>query len=307
MSEPFESHLEMRARRRNLRISILKSITQQGDKLDQTYTVDEIVNRFKFRQRDIKYSMACFFKMGKNQQYSFCPEMQKFLEKALSAHEKAVPSLEEAEIIFLKDFGRFHNQCEADMIRNFDYQKLQIIYQKIQKIIPILHWGLLPIFNKYLMINSGIIPEENLIQFYDHYDMLSAMLNEIRGEGSAMTTKGDETLNQELSFSVYTRRWGHNDSYRIHRTVDGWHVSHIAISGDCDKEGSNALFANLDHDSVFYPEDGVKYAMSNLWEDAEDGKLTLSELQERLQQIADWISGVERAVGEGQPQWVRYY
>ena len=307
MSEAFENHLEIQARRRNLRISILKSIAQQGNKLDQTYTVDAIIDQFKFRQRDIKYHMTCFFQEGESQQYNFCPEMRKFLEKALSAHRQAIPSLEDAKIIFLKEFGRFHDWCNVDMIRNFDYQKLQNIYQRLQNVIPILHWGLLPILNKYLMINSGIIPEDNVIQFYDHYDMLCAMLSETRGEGKTMTTKGDETLNQELPFSVYTRRWGHNDCYRIKRTVDGWHIGHIAISGDCDKAGTNALFANLNHDSVFYPEDGVKYAMSNLWEDAEDGKLTLSELQERLQQIADWISTVERAVGEGQPQWVRYY
>lgn len=307
MSERFEDNLEIRARRRNLRISILKSIAQQDDKLNQTYTVDVIVDRFRFRQRDIKYHMTCFFQERESQQYSFCPEMQEFLEKALSAHRRAVSSIEDAKIIFLKEFGRFHDRCKADMSRNFDYQELKNIYQRLQNIIPILHWGLLPILNKYLMINSGIMPEDNLIQFYDHYDMLCAILNEIQGNGEVMTTKGDETLNQELSFFVYTRRWGHNDCYRIQRTVDGWHIGHIAINGDCDKEGSNALFANLSHDSVFYPEDGVKYAMSNLWEDAEDGKLTLPELQKRLQQIADWISTVERAVGEGQPQWVRYY
>lgn len=307
MSERFEDNLEIRARRRNLRISILKSIAQQDDKLNQTYTVDVIVDRFRFRQRDIKYHMTCFFQERESQQYSFCPEMQEFLEKALSAHRQAISSIEDAKIIFLKEFGRFHDRCKADMSRNFDYQELKNIYQRLQNIIPILHWGLLPILNKYLMINSGIIPEDNLIQFYDHYDMLCAILNEIQGNGEVMTIKGDETLNQELSFFVYTRRWGHNDCYRIQRTVDGWHIGHIAINGDCDKEGSNALFANLSHDSVFYPEDGVKYAMSNLWEDAEDGKLTLPELQKRLQQIADWISTVERAVGEGQPQWVRYY
>lgn len=35
--------------------------------------------------------------------------------------------------------------------------------------------------------------------------------------------------------------------------------------------------------------------------------VTLSELQERLQQVANWISIVEKAVREGQPDWVGYY
>lgn len=150
MSEAFENNLEIQARRRNLRISILKSVAQQGDKLNQPYTVDVIIDRFKFRQRDIKYHMMCFFQAREKQQYIFCPEMQKFLKKALSAHRQAAPALEDAKIIFLKEFGRFHDRCKVDMMRNFDYQKLQNIYQRLQNIIPILHWGLLPILNKYL-------------------------------------------------------------------------------------------------------------------------------------------------------------
>ena len=47
--------------------------------------------------------------------------------------------------------------------------------------------------------------------------------------------------------------------------------------------------------------------MNELWEQAEEGELTLEQLQERLQQIADWVSAVERAVGDYQPSWVNYY
>ena len=54
-------------------------------------------------------------------------------------------------------------------------------------------------------------------------------------------------------------------------------------------------------------EDGVKYALAELWNQAEEGEITFEELQIRLQQIADWISNVEKAVGEGQPEWVGYY
>lgn len=122
-----------------------------------------------------------------------------------------------------------------------------------------------------------------------------------------METKGDDTLNKEMTFSVYTRRWGHSDVYQIERTIDGWEVHHIAINGKCAKDGDGALMINLHHDSIFFPEDGVKYALSNLWDDAEDGNLTPEELQKKLQQIADWISSVEKAVGDNQPDWVNYY
>lgn len=147
----------------------------------------------------------------------------------------------------------------------------------------------------------------DLIDFYDNYDMLHAMLKDVRGEGEEMSIKGDDTLNQNMTFSVFTRRWGHKDTFRVQRTVEGWDVCYIAINGACKKDGSDALFMNLDHDSVFYPEAGVKHAMEILWEQADEGKLTLQELQNKLQEIADWISAVERAVGEGQPEWVDYY
>jgi len=122
-----------------------------------------------------------------------------------------------------------------------------------------------------------------------------------------MTTKGDETLDREMIFSVYSRRWGHNDTYRIKRTVDGWNIEHIAIGGACKKDGTRALYQNLNQNYIFYPEDAIKYAMTELWEQADEGLLTLDELQSKLQQIADWINMVEKAVGEGQPDWVNYY
>lgn len=77
----------------------------------------------------------------------------------------------------------------------------------------------------------------------------------------------------------------------------------------CDTEwsGIDLTKMTLHHDSVFYPEDGVKYALAELWNQAEEGEVTFEELQIRLQQIADWISTVEKAVGEGQAEWVGYY
>ena len=157
------------------------------------------------------------------------------------------------------------------------------------------------------MINSGQIPEENIVDFYDHYHMLSAIMRDIQGDSEKMTRQGDKTLNQELTFSIFTRRHHCYDRNRICRTVDGWFVRYISINGSCEKDGSGALIANLEHDCVFYPEDGFKHAMTELWNQAEEGELEIEQLQERLQQVADWISVVERAVGEYQPPWVCYY
>ena len=293
------------ARSRNLRTMIIKKLAQQARNLDESYDIFEITELFCFCKRDIKYRLRDFFKK-KSKKYVLNIKTRGFIESALNAHKIALPLLCEAEIVFLKTFGRFSDRFREDY-SFFDHNYFRHIYKKLQNVILVLHWGRLPILNKYLMINSSKIPENNVVDFYNHYDMLNAMLKDIRGEGENMTRKGDETLDHEMIFSVYTRRWGYSNNYAVHRTIDGWDVRYIAINGECDKDGTNMLFTNLDQDCVFYPKDGVKHAMTELWKQADEGVLSLQELQEKLQQIADWISCVERAVGEGQPDWVNYY
>ena len=78
------------------------------------------------------------------------------------------------------------------------------------------------------------------------------------------------------------------------------------MQGECKKNGEGGLFMNLEHDSVFYPKDGVQYALEKLWEDADEGEIDFEELKKRVQQIADWISAVEKSIN-AQPEWVYYY
>ena len=305
MSSDWMDISEELVRSRNLRISIARELAQQNSTLDEVYETTEIMERFSFCKRDIKYKLEEFFEPTK-ERYILNTKTRSFLQKVLLAHHTALPFLGEAEVVFLKSFGRYCDEFKTNY-HNFDYSRFRSIYNGLLDVIPVLHWGLLPILNKYLMINSRRIPEDDVLSFYDNYDMLHAMLKDIRGEGEKMTTKGDETLGQEMTFSVYTRRWQHKDNYRILRTVDGWNVGHKAIRGTCEKDGTGALFMNLEHDSVFYPKDGVKHALSILWEQANEGELTVEELKVKLQQIADWISMVEMAIGKGQPDWVNYY
>lgn len=306
MKQLFQGNAEERARKRNLCISIANRITDDWEMLDAKYEAEEIAENFCFRQRDLKYYLSEFFCPTGNGMYFLQPKARKIIEKFLEAHKRALPSLDEAKLMLLKTFGKFYDDTEKDIYR-FDATRLNRIYAGLHDVITILHWGQLPILNKWLMINSGKIPEENVVAFYDHYHMLSALMQDIQGNEVNMTRQGDKTLEREFAFCVYTRRHHTTDRYRIRRTVDGWFAGHISINGYCEKDGTGALTANLNHDCVFYPEDGLKYAMSELWEQAEEGELTLKQLQERLQQIADWVSAVERAVGEYQPSWVNYY
>lgn len=297
---------EIAARRRNLLISIIRGIIKENYEVTREYTVSEIETVFYFRKRDIAYNLKYFFEK-KDDKFILKKKMLNEVQRIINNHRQAFGQLETAKVLFIKSFGRFYDDYKNSKGFSFDHERFRKIYSDLHQVIQILHWGMLPILLKWLMINSGKIPEDDIIAFYDHYDMLTALLNEIRGKGETMETKGDDTLNRTMTFSVFTRRWGHNDVYRIERTIDGWEVQHIAINGKCAKDGEGALMNNLHHDCIFFPEDGVKYALSNLWEDAEDGKVTPAELQKKIQQIADWISSVEKAVGENQPDWVNYY
>ena len=293
------------ARQRNLRISITRGIIKYGYAVTDIFSIQTIKENFFFTERDLKYFLKKFFVII-NEGYLLNKNEQEKIGRFIINHESATLKLTEAKIIFKKTFGRFAEEYQKHP-GMLDHTRLNKIFEVNKPVIEILHWGMLPILNKWLMINSRRIPEDNLIDFYDHFDMMTALLKEINGEGDTMNTKSDLTLNKELKFSVYTRRHGFEDTYRIKRTVDGWRVDFISINGDCDKEGGEALYTNLSHDCVFFPEDGVRYAMKKLWEQADEGELSFEELQDRLQQIADWISHVEAAVGEAQPDWVGYY
>ena len=106
-----------------------------------------------------------------------------------------------------------------------------------------------------------------------------------------------------MKFIVYTRRYAHEEIYIIKRTFDGWLIN---SNGICEKNGTGALFDSFEHDGVFFPEEGVKSALNKLWDDADEGVIDYEVLSIRLQEVADWISSVEKAVGT-QPLWVNYY
>ena len=239
MQRLFQGNAEERARKRNLCISIVKRIIENQEMLESAYKTQEIAESFCFRQRDLKYYLSDFFCLTENSQYYFQPEMKKMIVKFLEAHKRALPALDEARVIFLKTFGRFYRDMEKENYC-FDAARLYNIYVGLHDTITVLHWGQLPILNKWLMINSGRIPEENVVAFYDHYHMLSALMRDIQGNGENMTKQGDETLERELAFSVYTRRHQSHDRYRIRRTVDGWFAGHISINGSCEKDGTGA-------------------------------------------------------------------
>lgn len=294
------------ARKRNLLIVMARVFSEREFDVARKYSKEELSSIFYFRISDFYKYADEFFEIYEDK-YVICNEKANKINKILKKHIAAAQNLKSAKTLFSKSFGRFYEEYEKSNGYNFPSNKFKAIFKAIMPIIPILHWGLLPIIQEHLMVNSGIIPENSIIDFYYHYHMLTALLKEVEGEGVVLSMKGDLNINKILTFSVYSRRWGHKDTYHIERTIDGWNVRHISINGRCEKNGEGALFSNLHHDGIFFPEDGVRHALESLWNLADENEMHVKELQEKLQQIANWISIVEETVGKNQPEWVGYY
>lgn len=295
------------ARKRNLLIVIPKVLLNNEFRVNSKFSKEELSTIFYFRTSDLYYYIDEFFRKLDEDKYIIRDEIEKNINQILNKHTDALKNLESAKVLFNKGFGRFYLESEKSKSLRFQHNKFNTIFEAIKPIIPILHWGLLPILPEHLMTNSQKIPENNIIDFYYHYHMLTALLKEMEGRGVKMSMKGDINLNKPLTFTVYSRRWGHTDTYRMERTIDGWNVKNIAINGKCEKNGEGSFIMNLRQDHIFYPKEGVKYALENLWDLADENEMPVEELQEKLQQIADWISAVEKTVGKNQPEWVNYY
>lgn len=156
--------------------------------------------------------------------------------------------------------------------------------------------GVKPKHHKYMLENREVPVED--IEFYNHIHPVEDLLAFIR-DVDANNDPKDSTMGKKFKFKIYTRRWGHYDTYSIERTLDGWKFSGAAVfnSGECDKAGKPFLHKTLDHDSVSYPHD-LGELLSWLWEKAADG-LSESEVQKAIDDIAEWISICERNVPRG--------
>lgn len=294
-----------KVRERNIKINIAKQLINKGIVDERSFTQQDLKILFSFKENDVLYNAPNLFDIS-GDRYIMTSIFSEFIDKVVQSNKIVKDTLLAAEAEFIRLYGSFREEAEKDMYRAYVGDKYQKLLESLKEIIPIIHWGRLPIFNKHLIYNRGKDPELEMIDFYEHPDCLDALLNEVKNQGIILSNKSDDTLNKKMTFKVYTRRWGHEDTYSIQRTVDGWHCGHISIHEKCKKNGDGGLFMNLNHDSIFYPKDGVAYAMEKLWEDADDGLIDFNELSKRIQQIADWISVVEKSIS-AQPEWVGYY
>ena len=151
--------------------------------------------------------------------------------------------------------------------------------------------GTEPKHHRYMYENRRVLPDDP--EFYAHIHPVQDLLAFI-DDVNANDDPVDVTIGEEFEFKVWSNRWGHYDQYRITRTGTGWRVEHIVINGDCDKTADPFLYANFDQDSINYPHD-LGFYMELLWEKAHDEGLLKKQVQAGLNDLAEWVSIVERA------------
>jgi hypothetical protein len=150
--------------------------------------------------------------------------------------------------------------------------------------------GTEPIHHKYMIENRNMKPDDP--EFYMHIHPVEDLLAFL-DDSNANNDPEDKTIGSEFTFQVYSKRWMHDDTYKITRLPGGWEVKHIAVGGLCDKGGKPFLFKNFRQDSIQYPS-GLAGRMEWLWEQAASKGMTQEEVQTSLQTLADWVSETER-------------
>lgn len=101
-----------------------------------------------------------------------------------------------------------------------------------------------------------------------------------------------------LKFSYWTNRWSGQTVVHLTHTPSGWHLSASAHTGDCDKSGSPFVYSNFDQDQVCFPS-RFSCWLEHAWEQIQDGEWSEEEAQERLQELAGWVTACEQS----EPKW----
>lgn len=182
---------------------------------------------------------------------------------------------------------------------NFIKEEFEDCIEKCSILASEIHWKYLPIFDKNLIKKIGFLPEENVVLFYKNYYPIEELYNEItRNKIEFNKMNGDYNLNYPLDFKIYSSKENSYIKYTIFRTMYGWKINNI----ESLKDGKSIVKLLSDKD-IFLPEEGIYFAFNKIWNLADDGLLTLDELKTKIQDIAIWISDVEKIIRNKKPKW----
>lgn len=153
--------------------------------------------------------------------------------------------------------------------------------------------GFEPKHRQYMIRNRSVPPNDPL--FYEHVHPIQDLLKFI-DDPSANADPVDQTLGAEFTFDIVCRRWPGVSRFTFVRIENGWHIAYGAREGPCDP----TLYECLKHDAVNFPNDLPGY-LQHLWHLASvhGSGLSHEEVQEGLQQLADWVSSTDQASPSG--------
>lgn len=147
-----------------------------------------------------------------------------------------------------------------------------------------------PKHHKYMIENRGCSPED--VHFYEHVHPVQDLLK-FTEDIHANDDPEDKTIGATFTMKVYTRRWGHYDSYEITRTQKGWNIKVVGMLYVCNKDASDGLNELLEHDGVCYPKN-INMFFAWLWDRAAEDGLNRAEVQRAIKQLGSWISDCEQ-------------
>lgn len=296
------------ARERNLLMKICNwIISNQVDNLEeflnQPMNNETLKKEIFFKKTDIKEYSKDFIENNK------LNEDKKYIIKEYIENHKKYKDSNESENEFKILYLWMNKYWENSYIDNKNEYTKKL--EEAKSIAIKLHWKYMPVYLEQYIENAGIVPEENLDDYYNHFHAIEDLYRYIYTNNKIDWKNiggDDENLDRDLYFKIYTTRWGHFDNYTIKRTIDGWEMKGLpAGTGICEKDGKGTLVRALEQDGVAYPEEGVHYAMGILWEEADNTPMPIEILQERLNDISKWIEMVEKSTKEYQPSWCGYY
>lgn len=145
------------------------------------------------------------------------------------------------------------------------------------------------------MIKNRDMPSDDP-EFYMHLHPIEDLIAFV-GDPHANDDPEDLTIGDVFSITVYSRRWGHDDTYKLTRTVTGWDIR-FTHSGPCDKTGRPFLYSNFTNDNVFYPAELEGY-LEWLWLRAADRGLTHDNIQDALNTLAEWVKATTHSAPSG--------
>jgi len=287
-----------KANLRNCKIKIFHYL-KDNDLLDDIATVEfsekEIYEKLNCKRSDLFFFKDQLFDVDSTDDNSRYKINQDIQNEISNYNQNPVEiNLPEKREEFLNEFASLDTPYNSDKIKSLGTLASEI------------HWYILPIFPEYLLLRneSVVIPEDTPETFYSDYRAIRELSKILSVKDYKWEQEnGDDNLDKELSFKVYTNRWRSYNTFKETRTIYGWNVTHLAINGFSMKNGKGSLIKNLEQDIIFYPEYAVQEALEILWERADKTSGFLSNLQEQIQEIADWITETEKAKQEKKPSW----